>query len=405
MKKNFKKKVLNNGITIIFEKRKIPLVNLAIASRVGGINEKESEKGISHFIEHMLYKGTKKRTAREIAFEIEKNGGDLNGFTSEEITAFWCKLPSDKAKIGLEILSDMIKNPLFDPIELEKERKVIFEELRMRKDNPRIYVFDKTLESLYEKPFGLDLIGTYDSMNSISREDLIKKWKETYASDNLVLCCVGNIDFEKLVSFSEKTFEKSKSKVNSFKIKKKNKETIEKRKGVDQANLVFSTHGPLSNKKLNSAFFVLFSLMGDGISSILYSEIREKRNLAYAIKSEIDSSKNYCYGSIYIGTNKENIPKIKKIILEEFKKVSKNLSEKELKEIKTQIIGNYLLSLESSQRQMMNLLHSEISEGGAENFYNFTKRIKSVSLRDVKKVASKIKKGNYSFFALVPEEK
>lgn len=404
MKKNFRKKVLKNGLTVIFEKRDVPLVSLAIAAKAGGINESESEKGISHFIEHMLYKGTKKRSAKDIAFEIEKNGGDLNGFTSEEITAFWCKLPSEKAKIGLEILSDMIKNPLFDPIELEKERKVIFEELKMRKDNPRIYVFDKTLESLYEKPLGLDLIGTYESMNSITRDDLIKKWKETYASDNLVLCCVGNFNFEKLVSFAERTFDKSKSKVNFFKIKKKNKKSTEKRKGVDQANLVFSTHGPLINEKMNPAFFVLFSLMGDGMSSILYSEIREKRNLAYAVKPEVDSSKNYCYGSIYVGTNKENLSKIKKIILKEFENVSKNFSEKELKEIKTQIIGNHIISLESSQGQMMNLLHSEISEGGAENFYSFEKKIKDVKLKDVQKLASKIKKGNYSFFALVPEK-
>jgi predicted Zn-dependent peptidase len=404
MKKNFRKKVLKNGLTVVFEKRDVPLVSLAIATKVGGINEKESEKGISHFIEHLLYKGTHKRNAKDIAFEIEKNGGELNGFTSEEITAFWCKLPSDKAKIGLDILSDMVKDPLFDPKEIEKERKVIFEELKMRKDAPRIYVFDKILESLYEKPFGLDLIGTYESMNSITRGDLIKKWKETYSTDNLVLCCVGNYDFNKLVDFVEKTFQKSKSKVKKFKIKLKNKDSVEERKGLDQANLVFSTHGPLGNDKLNPAFYVLFSLMGDGMSSVLFSEIRQKRNLAYAIKSEVDSSKNYCYGSIYVGTNKENINEVKKIILEEFDKVSKNLSEKELNETKTQILGNHLLSLESSQSQMVNLLHYEISEGGAEKFYDFSNKIRSVKLNDVKKLASKIKGKNYSFFALVPKK-
>jgi predicted Zn-dependent peptidase len=402
MKKNFKKKILGNGLTILFEKRNTPLVSLAIASRVGGINESEKEKGISHFIEHMLYKGTHKRNAFQIASEIEKNGGELNGFTSEETTAFWCKLPFDKCELGLEILFDIIKNPKFDLLEMEKERKVIFEEIRMRKDNPRIYVLDKNLENLYKKPFGINLIGTYKSLESLTRKNLIEKWKNAYATDNLILCCVGNYNFNKLVEFAKKNFDKSFSKMRDFKIKKIKKEKLEKRKGIDQTNLIFSVHGPKSGEKLNSAFYVLFTLMGGGMSSILFSEIREKRNLAYYIKAEVDSSKKYCYGLFCIGTNKENIPKIKKIILEEFKKVSRNLSEKELNQIKTQIIGNYLISMEDSQEQMVNLIHHEVSDLGAESFYDFEKRIKEVKLKDVKKLASKIKRGNHSFFALIP---
>ena len=114
MKENFKRKVLDNGFTIIFEKREVPVVSMAFAVRNGGINEKAEEKGISHFIEHMLYKGTKTRTAKKIAEEIERNGGVLNGFTSEEITAFHCKMPSKNAEIGLKVLADMMKDSLFD---------------------------------------------------------------------------------------------------------------------------------------------------------------------------------------------------------------------------------------------------------------------------------------------------
>ena len=139
----FKRKILSNGLTLIFEKRNVPVVAIAFAVRNGGINELAEEKGISHFIEHMLYKGTPKRDAKQIGEAIERNGGELNGFTSEEITAFWCKMPSESIDVGLDVLCDMIKSPLFDKTELEKERKVIFEEIKMYKDNPRLHIFDE----------------------------------------------------------------------------------------------------------------------------------------------------------------------------------------------------------------------------------------------------------------------
>ena len=160
MKKNFKRKVLKNGMTVLFEKRDLPIVSVAFAVRAGGINESLEEKGISHFIEHMLYKGTPTRNSKQIAEEIERNGGQLNGFTSEEIVAYWCKLPSEKLKIALNVLSDMVKNPLFDKKEFEKERLVIFEEIKMYRDTPRLYVFDEIQKSLYTGTMSINIIST-----------------------------------------------------------------------------------------------------------------------------------------------------------------------------------------------------------------------------------------------------
>ena len=402
MKSNFKRIILKNGLTVLFEKRDIPVVSMAYAVKQGGINESVEEKGISHFIEHMLYKGTPTRDSKKIATEIEKNGGELNGFTSEEITAYWCKMPSATAEIGLKVLTDLIKNPLFDEKEIEKERKVIFEEIKMRKDSPRIHVFDKIQKFLYERPFGADLIGTYDTMNSLSRRELIEIFKKTYVSENMVLIVVGNYDFNKLIKFAEKNFEKKKSEVNKQKIKLKNEIKIEKRKGVDQANLVFAFHTPLNKDRKSYAAKVLITLMAGGMSSRLFSEIREKRNLAYAVKGESAISKDYSYCLVYVGTTKENTEKVKKLILEEFEKASKNINEKELNEVKKQIIGNYEISMEDSQMQMVNLLMSEY-EGDANKFYEFKEKISNVKLKDVKEIASKIR-DNYSFFALVPEE-
>lgn len=402
MKNNFYRKVLNNGMTIILEKRDLPVVSVAFAVRNGGINEKKEEKGISHFIEHMLYKGTPTRSAKKIADEIEKRGGELNGFTSEEITAYWCKMPSRHLNIALNVLSDMIKNPLFDKKELEKERLVIFEEIKMYHDTPRMHAFDEIQKSLYNGPLKINLAGTFETMHSISREKMIKKFKQIYTPNNMILCVVGNADFNFLIKFAEKNFGKEKGKVPFTKFGLENCSRTEKRLGIDQASVVFAYHTPVAENEKSYAALILNSIMAGGMSSRLFAEIREKRNLAYAVKGESDINKTFAYNLIYIGTMKENVEKVKKLILEEFEKVSVILDEKELKQAKEQLIGNYYISMEDSQMQMVNLLASEI-HGNAEEFYDFEKKVSQVRLEDVKKLASNVKK-DYSFFALVPKE-
>ncbi len=402
MKPKFYRKVLKNGMTVILEKRGLPVVSVAFAVRNGGINESESEKGISHFIEHMLYKGTPTRNAKKIAEEIERNGGDLNGFTEELITAYWCKMPSKHLNVALEVLSDMVKNPLFDKKELEKERKVIFEEIKMRKDNPMIHVFDEIQSYLYEGTLGKVLSGTYDTLSSIDRKKMVEKFEQIYQPNNLILCVVGDADFNQVVKFAEDNFEDKKGKVPKLSIGLKNKIKTESRKGIDQANLIFAYHVPLASDKKNHAARVLSTLMAEGMSSRLFSEIREKRNMAYAVKGGSNTNKDFAYNFVYIGTEKKNVEGVKNLILEEFKKVSESLSEKELKEVKEQMIGNHHISMEESQLQMVNLLLHEI-DGDAKTFYDFEKNTRAVKLEDVRELAKKARE-NYSFFALVPED-
>ncbi len=403
MNSKFYRKVLKNGLTILFEKRDLPIVSVGIAVRNGGINESEEERGISHYIEHMLYKGTPTRNFKKIAEEIERNGGDLNGFTSETITAYWCKMPSNHLNTALNVLSDMVQNPLFDEKELEKEKKVIFEEIKMRKDSPMGHVFNEIHKRLYEKPFEIPVIGTEKTLNLINREKIIKKFGEVYKPNNFILCIVGDANFEDIVNFAEKTFlNNSFGKVSEFKINTKIEIKVEKRKGLDQANFVLAYHVPLSDDKLSYAETVLITLMAGGMSSRLFQEIREKRNLAYGVKGGSDINKDFAYSFIYVGTTKENLDLVEKLILKEFENVSKELSEKELNEVKNQLIGNYRISMEDSQTQLDNLLSFEVN-GNAENFYEFEKNISEVKLEDVKKLAKKVKKGNYSSFTLLPE--
>ncbi len=403
MNPNFKKKILDNGMTILFEKRDLPVVSVAFAVKNGGINESLEEKGISHFIEHMLYKGTETRNNKQIAEEIEKNGGELNGFTSEEITAYWCKMPSKNLNIALDVLSDVVKNPKFDETEFEKERQVIFEEIKMRRDTPQVYVFDEIQKYLYSGSLSVDLIGTYETMNSVTREQMKKKFKEIYVPENMFLTVVGNADFDEIVKFAEENFSKLNGKILEQELGLKNEIKIEKRPGIDQANLIFAHHIPLADKDKNYTAKILNTILAGGMSSRLFSEIREKRNLAYAVKGDSDINKRFAYNFIYVGTTKDNVEKVKELILEEYQKVANELEEKELQEAKRQLNGNFDISMEDSQDRMVDLLKTEIC-CNAEELYEFKEKINSVNLEDVKKMASEIKEGSYSFFALIPSD-
>lgn len=398
VKPQFFKKVLKNGMTVLFEKRESGVVSVAFAVRHGGIHESESEKGISHFIEHMLYKGTKNRTSKQISEDIEKNGGILNGFTEEELTAYWCKMPSKHIDTALDVLSDMILNPLFDPKEMDKERKVIFEEMKMRRDMPNVYVLDKIQNLLYDGSLGMDIIGTEKSMNSIDRKKMIEKFEKVYGSENLILSVVGETNFEKLCDFCEKKFKRSGFKIPENKITLKNSEKIDPRQGLDQVNMILAYHMPTAEDELSSASQVLSCLMVGGMSSRLFQEIREKRNLAYAVKGGYNGGKRFGYSYIFIGTSPQNMDQAKKIILDEFKNI-KNISQKEFNQAKEQLIGNSKISREDSQGQMLDLLYHEVWDD-AKNSYEYEKKIMDVKIEDVKKLASFDK---YSFIALVPK--
>ena len=392
---------MKNGMTVLFEKRNSPAVSVAFAVRCGGINESSQEKGISHFIEHLLYKGTPTRNSKKIAEEIERKGGDLNGFTDEMITAYYCKMPKKHLQTALEILGDMVKNPIFDSKEILKEREVIFEEMKMYQDNPLKCVFSEISSCLYETPFGISLIGSQKTLNSINRKKIVEKFKRVYSPNNLILCVVGNAEFKQILEFAEKNFGNSKGKISQFKIKKRNLSEIRKRSGIDQANLVFAYHVPTLREKGSGAALILSVLMAGGMSSRLFQEIREKRNLAYAVKGQSEINRDFAHNLIYVGTKKENVGLCKNLILEEFKKVSENLTESELLQVKEQIIGNHYIFSEDSHNQMAHLLYYELN-GGAEKLYDFEKKIREIRLKDVKKLAE-IPLKKFSFFALVPK--
>ena len=343
-----------------------------------------------------MFKGTKTKTQEEIAREIEKKGGILNAFTSEEVTSYWNKLPSKHVASGINIASDLILNPKFDAVEFEKEKNVIIEEIKMYHDNPLLYVYDKIKKLLYEKPFGMSIAGKQEIIKKMRREEIIKKFNSFYTSDSMILCVVGDADFEEVCRMGEKIYPSTKRKFIEFKPAKINREEEEKRKDLEQAHFVFGFHAPTLKDKERYVYELAGSYLFEGMSSRLFQEIREKRGLAYAVKGNFDLGKNYGYGTIYCGTRKEKINEIKKIILKEIKNL-KSLKQRELEECKEQLIGNKKIFEEDSSNAM-NMLMLEEAAGDAEEYYKYDDKINAVKLKEVKEIKLK----NFSSFSLVP---
>lgn len=392
----FHRKKLENGLIVIFEKRKAPVVAVASSVKFGAQYEKEDMKGISHLIEHMVFKGTKNRTVQEIPKEIESKGGIINAFTGEEITSFWNKLPSKYFKLGADISIDLVLNPLFDKKALEREKKVILEEIKMYHDNPSTYVLEKIKEMLYEKPFNMPVAGSAEIILKLSREKVVELFDSIYSSNNMIFSVVGNTSWGRVLEQARR-FPRTEKKINLIPIIPKNGESVERRRGIDQAHEVLGFHMPKLGDKNRYAAEIFDSILGGGMSSRLFQEVREKRGLCYVVKSSLEQSRDYAYEFIYAGSLKEKVREIKRVVLREIKKL-KELKKSDFNEAKERLIGLRQISKEKCDSTMTELLLEEIG-GDAKNYYIYEDKINSVKLQDVRQL-SKLK--GYSFVALVP---
>ena len=397
---NFFKRKLKNGITVLLEKRALPLVSVSITNRFGGAYEKSEIKGIAHLIEHLVFTGTETRTHEDISREIEKKGGILNAFTVQEITSFHFKMPSEHLFSGLDILIDILKNPKFDRKKFEKEKKVILEEIKMYKDDPQKHVFELIERALFDKPFGEGVIGNEESIKRMNREFVFDFFKKAYNPANYVITIVGDADFEKICGYLESNFDGNKSNLDGIKIIRKNEEIVVEREGIDQANFVFAVHAPLASDKDYYALEVLDAYLADGMSSKLFLKIREEKGLAYAIKSSIATEKNYSYYLIYVGTMKDKVDEVKKLILEGFRDI-KNMNEKDLREAKDRIVGLRHIAREDSSKVMNELMFAEIV-GNGEDYYKHDDKVREVRLEEVKKLA-KMLVTEYSTALILPK--
>lgn len=357
----YKTHTLSNGLTIIGEE--IPYlksITLGVWVNAGSRIENEELGGISHFIEHMLFKGTKNRTSKEIASTIDNLGGQINAFTSRECTCYYVKLLDEHIDIGIDILSDMFLNPLFDEKDIDKERQVIIEELKMYEDSPEDLVYDLLMEGIYKTDaLGMNIIGTEESLYNMNRNTIKDYFNKYYVASNSVISISGNFKFEEMVKLIESKFKDLAMGNVDIKITEPEFHPcfIARNKDTEQVNLAISLKAiPLEYREDAYALSIINNIFGGSISSRLFQNIRENKGLVYSIYSAPSLYRKSGELGIYASMSNENLKKVYNLVLEEIDNLRQNhLTDKEIKESKEQLKGSYILGLESTSSRMMSI--------------------------------------------------
>lgn len=357
----YKTHTLSNGLTIIGEE--IPYlksITLGVWVNAGSRIENEEIGGISHFIEHMLFKGTKNRTSKEIASTIDNLGGQINAFTSKECTCYYVKLLDEHIDIGIDILSDMFLNPLFDEKDIDKERQVIIEELKMYEDSPEDLVYDLLMEGIYKTDaLGMNIIGTEESLYNMNRNTIKDYFNKYYVASNSVISISGNFKFEEMVKLIESKFKDLAMGNVDIKITEPEFHPcfIARNKDTEQVNLAISLKAiPLEYREDAYALSIINNIFGGSISSRLFQNIRENKGLVYSIYSAPSLYRKSGELGIYASMSNENLKKVYNLVLEEIDNLRQNhLTDKEIKESKEQLKGSYILGLESTSSRMMSI--------------------------------------------------
>lgn len=392
----YKKHVLENGLTIIGEE--IPYVksiSLGVWINAGSRIEDEEISGVSHFIEHMLFKGTKNRTSKQIASEIDNLGGQINAFTSKECTCYYVKLLDSHIDIGIDVLSDMILNSKFNEDDLDKERSVIIEELKMYEDSPEDLAYDLLTENIYKNdPLGMNIIGTEESLNRLNREKLLDYFNKYYVPNNSVIAISGNFNFDEIINKIEEKFKVWKKRDVNVDIKKAEFKScfLTKNKDIEQVNLAMSLEAvPLENDKEVYALAVINTVFGGSISSRLFQKIREEKGLVYSIYSSQSLYRKCGELGIFASMSNEHLKEVYESIIEEIKIMKKYyLTDQEIKESKEQLKGSYILGLESTSSRMMSIGRALLLNNKVESTDDILKSIDNVDRETVKIVIDKI---------------
>ena len=361
----YQKTVLDNGLRVVTEK--IPYlrsVSIGVWVITGSRDEQPQENGISHFIEHLLFKGTERRTAFDIAKEIDSVGGTLNAFTGREYTCFYAKVIDQNLPLAIDLLSDIFLHSLMDLKDIEKERMVILQEIKMVEDTPDDYIHDLFNRACWgDHPLGFPIYGTSDLVQSFRRDQFHQFFKDNYPPDRIVVCAAGNLEHRQVVDMIERTFGKiSKSEKARGRSKPDPISTTNIRKrDLEQVHFCLGTRGLQYNHSLRFASYILNTILGGGMSSRLFQEIRENRGLAYSVYSYLPTYIDSGLVVVYAGTNEDSFQEVIELVLNEFDHLKKGpLKNEELETAKEQLKGNLLLSLESSDNLMTRLAKNEI---------------------------------------------
>jgi predicted Zn-dependent peptidase len=393
------KTTLDNGIRVLTEQMPgVHSVTLGVWVLSGSRNEPSIQNGISHFVEHMLFKGTKTRSARDVAHEIDSVGGVLNAFTSREYCCFHAKILADKLSLAIDLLADIFLNSVLDLDEMEKERRVILQEILMIEDDPGESVHDLYSREFWQgHPLGWPISGTADSVDQLSCQELVDYIDGHFCGDNLLICAAGSLTHEDIVRQVSAAFGLLKS--NSVK-----KITIPPEGGrgfsfnerdLAQVHLCLGTPALSRRHPQRFVSFLLNTILGGSMSCRLFQKIREEHGLAYSIYSYLN-----CYSDagglvVYSATSYEHASKVVSLILQEMRLLKKeSVSDQELLSAKEQLKGRLLLSLESSETRMMRLAKNEIYLGHHPDVREIVDAFDRISSEDVLQLANELFRDN-----------
>lgn len=392
----YDKFILSNGIRVVTEKiPHVKSVAIGVWVETGSRYENKENNGTSHFIEHMLFKGTENRTAKEIAESIDDIGGQLNAFTSKECTCFYVKVLDNHLPIAVDVLSDMLLNSKFEEEEIVKEKSVVIEEINMYDDSPEDVVHDLLTKTIFDgNSLAFPILGDLKSVKNLNRKQIVDFFMSHYIPQNTVISIAGNFDTKEIRKLLEAQFghwntEGIVSEIEDTpkliqRLRSKGKET-------EQLHLCLGLEGVSQGSDELYSLLVLNNVFGGSMSSRLFQRVREERGLAYSIFSYPSSYKNTGIFTIYAGLNANQFLNVTELILDDIKEIKKMyLNQTEIFKSKEQLKGNYILGLESTSSRMTSLGKAELLFGKTYSPKEILHKIDAVTLDSIKDVTDKV---------------
>src|SRR5271167_1455644 len=387
--RNIQREALPNGLTILTEQMDhIRSVSMGIWVKSGSRHEDPNVNGISHFVEHMVFKGTTNRSAEDIARQVDSIGGNMDAFTGKETICFNIKVLDEHLPIAVDVLSDMVLHPVFDEAEVARERGVILEEIKMDEDNPDSLVHEIFTQNFYKShPLGRPILGTKETVRKFEQAKTFEQHRSKFVPENMVISAAGHVRHEVLVDLLSGEFEslergtdglgETPPKINSRII-------LRNKKALEQVQICIGVPSYRINHERRFVAYVLNTLLGGGMSSRLFQNVREKQGLVYSIFSELNPYKDTGCLAVYAGTSRESAPKVVQSIVHEFHDVKQSqIPAEELKRAKDQLKGSLMLSLESSTARMSNLARQEMYYDHFMGMDELIARVDEVTLEDV----------------------
>lgn len=391
---------LSNGLKVITEK--IPSLRsaaLGLMVGAGSGDELPDEAGLTHFIEHMAFKGTGKRTAFQIAEAIDAVGGKINAYTGKEYTVYYSVVLDQHLDVAADVISDIFLNPLLRTEDLEMEKGVVLEEINMYEDTPDELIHDLFAETiLHQHPLGKPTLGNKESVGGFKRESFTNYRARLYTPDNVILAAAGNLEHAQVVDFCRSFFLNFSGTVNKPKLPEPviSSEIKLKTKKTEQTHLCLGVRGPSQTAEDRYSFTVMDTILGGSMSSRLFQEVREKRGLAYSIFSTGMPFRDFGIFYAYAGCDKKNLEQVVELILNQFRLMkSEGITEKEMMRGKEHLKGNLVLGMESSPSRMNWLAKSQFYYGRVMTVEEVFEKIDRVTREDIIKLANVYLKDEY----------